>query len=96
MIGRPPKNEAQLKKVRGLDARRVDADAIFAALDHAAHMPDEDVHKPPTPPAQQANGAAVALALAWLSQVAKAETSIQACWRLERTCPISLDARRGA
>ncbi len=74
MIGRPPKNESQLKKVRGLDARRVDAAAIFAALDQAAEMRDEDVHKPPTPPAQQANGAAVALALAWLSQVAKAES----------------------
>ena len=73
IVGRPPENESQLRKVRGLDTRRIDAAALLAAVDRARSMSDEDVVAPPAPPSQHANGAAVALAQAWLGQVAKSE-----------------------
>lgn len=73
IVGRPPKNPKQLRKVRGLDVRRIDEEGLLDALDRANAMKDDAVQAPPTPPSQHANGAAVALAAAWLSQIAKSE-----------------------
>lgn len=73
IVGRPPKNDQQLRKVRGLDARRIDREGLLDALERASSMSDDTVQAPPAPPSQHANGAAVALASAWLSQIAKSE-----------------------
>ena len=73
IVGRPPKNENQLRKVRGLDGRRIDKAGLLGALERASSMRDDEIQAPPAPPTQHANGAAVTLASAWLSQIAKAE-----------------------
>ena len=73
---RPPKSPGDLKRTRGLDRRRLD-DATTKGILEAARagldLPDDAVEIPPKASGPKANGAAVALCQAWLSEVASRE-----------------------
>ncbi|MEM9068840.1 MAG: HRDC domain-containing protein [Myxococcota bacterium] len=71
IVGRPPKHKRDLGRVRGLERQRVDSEGLFGALARAEAMKDKELQLPPLPPSKPANPAAIALALAWLTQLAR-------------------------
>jgi ribonuclease D len=73
---RPPRSEAALAQVRGLDGRHLRpeiASAILAAVERGLDLGDGGVHLPPVDDVARDLRPAVALAMAWVAQRAKEE-----------------------
>lgn len=73
---KPPTERAQLASVRGLDARFLRGDAgdeIFAAVQEGRRLPAGAIQDPPGDEVPRELRPAVALAMAWLGQLARQE-----------------------
>ena len=76
MAQRPPRNVAELREVRGLDARYLRAgvpEEILAALRVGHQLPPERIVSPPSDDVPRDLRPAVALAAAWVAQLARDE-----------------------
>ncbi len=72
LAGRPVTREADLQRVRGIG--RLDGHtsrAVLEAITRGLELKEPELRLPPKPPSERASAAAVALALAWATQVAE-------------------------
>lgn len=72
----PPRNAEALGRIRGLDPRHIRgsaAEGILAAVERGRHLTAEQIAVPPTDEVPRELRPAVALAAAWLAQVARNE-----------------------
>lgn len=71
---RPPKQPRDLDRLRDADRRRIrrdEVDHVLAAVRAGLEMPRDALRLPPRPPRDLASAASVALAQAWVAQVAR-------------------------
>ena len=74
IAGRPPKDLAQLKAVRGLDERNARGEvgqSLLAAIEEGRALPEDDLRTPKRDEVDRDQRAAVTLVSAWVAQVSR-------------------------